>query len=392
MTEIILLKHGELALKGLNRRTFEDMLTKTLRRRLSVLGGWRFAAAQSAVAAEPLGEGCDLDAAVRICEKVFGLSGISRALAVPKDMEVIRAEAVPYLRGQLTAARTFKVNAKRADKRFPLTSPEICVDLGAVLLDAYPHLTVDVHDPDITVTVEIRDSAAYIHGNQLRGAGGLPPGSSGKAAALISGGIDSPVAAWMMARRGLALDAIHFASPPYTGERAEMKVHSLLHKVAEYSGRINLHVVPFTEIQEAIKDNCPEELFTIIMRRFMMVISEKIAHNNDCGALITGESVGQVASQTLGALVCTDCAVSMPVFRPLIGMDKDETVALARKIGTFEISVLPYEDCCTVFTPRHPRTKPILKFVEEAEARLDFDRLVGNALAGVRHIMIDSYS
>jgi len=389
MNEMILLKHGELALKGLNRRTFEDMLVRTLRRRLAPLGSWRFTTAQSTISAEP-SEGADLNEAVGICEKVFGISALSRALTVEKDMDAIMKAAVPYLEGSLTAARTFKVNAKRSDKKFPLNSPAICAELGGVLLDAYPHLTVDVHDPDMTVTVEVRDHAAFIHGSQIKGAGGLPVGSSGRAAVLISGGIDSPVAAWMMARRGLALDAIHFASPPYTSERAELKVHSLLKKVAEYSGRITLHVVPFTEIQEQIKDSCPEELFTILMRRFMMVISEKIAHNNDCGALITGESVGQVASQTLYALACTDSAVSMPVFRPLIGMDKDEAVALARKIGTFDISVLPYEDCCTVFTPRHPRTRPKLKYVEEAEAKLDVGGLIENALSGVKKLIIEN--
>jgi thiamine biosynthesis protein ThiI len=389
MNEVILLKNGEIVLKGLNRRTFEDMLVKTMRRRLSPTGGWRFTTAQSTIVAEPLDDGIDLDEAVSICKKIFGFAGLSRALSLPKDFDAILSETGRYLSDELSYARTFKVAAKRADKSFPLASPEICTRLGERLLCDFPHLTVDVHNPDVTVNVEIRDNSAFVHGTQIKGAGGMPTGSSGKAAVLISGGIDSPVAAWMMAKRGLQLTAVHFASPPYTSERAEMKVHSLLEKISQYSGPIRLFVVPFTEIQEQIKDNCREELFTIIMRRFMMKISGSIAEKSDCGALITGESVGQVASQTLYALSCTDAAVSMPVFRPLIGMDKDEVVAVARRIGTFDISVLPYEDCCTVFTPRHPRTRPKLKYVEAAESALQSDKLINDAVAGAREYLID---
>jgi thiamine biosynthesis protein ThiI len=389
MNEVILLKNGEIVLKGLNRRKFEDMLIKTTRRRLSALGEWRLTAAQSTIIAKPSDEGTDLDAAVSICRKIFGFAGLSRALTLPKDFEAILSVTGSYLSDELSSVSTFKVCAKRSDKKFPLTSPEICSILGNRLLEEHPHLSVDVHNPDIVVNIEIRDDAAFVHGTQLKGAGGMPTGSSGKAAVLISGGIDSPVAAWMMAKRGLQLTAVHFASPPYTGERAEMKVRSLLEKISLYSGPISFFTVPFTEIQEQIKDNCPEELSTVIMRRFMMKISAVIAADNDCGALITGESVGQVASQTLHALACTDAAVSMPVFRPLIGMDKDEVVAAARRIGTFDISVLPYEDCCTVFTPKHPRTRPKLKYVESAESALDTDKLVNDAADGAQRSVID---
>ena len=388
MKEVILLKNGEIALKGLNRRTFEDMLVKNTRRRLNSLCTWQFHIAQSTVTAIP-DEDIDMDEAVEICSKVFGFVGLSKALSVEKDMEIIKEQTGIYLEDELLAAKTFKVNARRSDKKFPLTSPEICMEMGGVILSKYPHLSVDVHNPDLTVNIEVRDNAAFIHGNQLKGAGGMPVGSAGKAAILISGGIDSPVAAWMMAKRGLQLEAIHFASPPYTSERAEKKVHDLLKKVAAYSGRIRLHVVPFTRIQEEIKDKCPEELFTILMRRYMMRISEKIATENDCGALITGESVGQVASQTLHALACTDSVVSMPVFRPLIGMDKNEVITVSRKIDTFDISVLPFEDCCTVFTPKHPRTKPKPYYVEQAENLLDSEALINEAVNSVRILTIN---
>ncbi|MBQ7540918.1 MAG: tRNA 4-thiouridine(8) synthase ThiI [Clostridia bacterium] len=388
MKEVILLKNGEIALKGLNRRTFEDQLIKNLRRRLSPFGTWQFSAAQSTVTAIPVEDTADMDGAAAACGKVFGFVGYSKALMTDKDMDVIRSVTGDYLEDALREAKTFKVCAKRADKKFPFTSPEICAEMGGVLLSRFPHLRVDVHDPDLTVNIEVRDKAAFIHGNQQKGAGGMPSGSAGKAAVLISGGIDSPVAAWMMAKRGLQLEAVHFASPPYTSERAEKKVHDLLGKVALYSGRIRLHVVPFTEVQEAIRDNCPEELFTILMRRYMMRIAEQIARQNDCGALITGESVGQVASQTLYALACTDEAVSMPVFRPLIGMDKNEVIEISRRIDTFELSILPYEDCCTVFTPRHPRTHPKLFYVQQAENLLDGALLCAEAVAGTRTLTI----
>ena len=391
MKEVILLKNGEIALKGLNRRSFEDKMIKNLRYRLSRFGSWQFSAAQSTVTAIPGDDVADMDAAADACGKVFGFVGYSKALMTDKDMDVIRAVTGDYLEDALRAAKTFKVCARRADKKFPFTSPEICMEMGGVLLSRFPHLSVDVHNPDLTVNIEVRDKAAFIHGNQLKGAGGLPTGSAGKAAVLISGGIDSPVAAWMMAKRGLEIEAVHFASPPYTSERAEKKVHDLLGKVAQYSGRIRLHVVPFTELQEAIRDNCPEELFTILMRRYMMRIAQTIAEQNDCGALITGESVGQVASQTLYALACTDEAVSMPVFRPLIGMDKNEVIEISRRIDTFELSILPYEDCCTVFTPKHPRTHPKLYYVQQAENLLESERLCSEAIAGTRTLTIRAH-
>ena len=387
MKEVILIKNGELALKGLNRRTFEDIMIKNMRRKLSDLGAFTFTPSQSTIKVE--GEdGVDLEEAVDRLSRVFGIAGFSRALKLEKDFELVLQETGKYLEDQLLCASTFKVCAKRSDKKFPYDSPKICLLLGERLLDEYPHLTVDVHNPEITVTVEVRDNDIFVHANQLKGAGGMPVGSAGRAALMVSGGIDSPVAGWMMAKRGIELTAIHFASPPYTSERAEQKVHDLLRKVARYSGRIELSVVPFTEFQEAIRDKCPEDLFTIIMRRMMVLCAQQIASHTGCGALITGESLGQVASQTLGAIACTDEAATMPVFRPLIGMDKDEIISISRKIDTFEISILPFEDCCTVFTPRHPRTRPKLPDVIEAESRLDVEALVERAVVGVRKIII----
>jgi thiamine biosynthesis protein ThiI len=338
---------------------------------------------------EPLGEGADMDSAVEALKRVFGIAGFSRAAACEKDMEVIKSTAVDYLKTSFESIKTFKVEAKRSDKAFPLNSPQICNELGGEILSNYPFLRVDVHNPDLVVNVEIRDKYAFIHGNQIKGAGGMPIGTSGRAAVMISGGIDSPVAAWTMAKRGLVLDAIHFASPPYTSKRAEQKVHELLGKVSKYSGTINLLVVPFTEIQEHIKDDCPEELFTIIMRRMMMRIAVNLAKQQGCGAIITGESLAQVASQTLWALGCTDAVATMPVFRPLIGTDKNEIVEISRKIDTFDISIQPYEDCCTVFTPKHPKLRPSLEEVEAAEAALDMDGLIKRAVAGVERLVID---
>ncbi len=384
MNEVILIKNGELALKGLNRGTFEEVLLKNLRYRLKSLGNFTLRKAQSTVYIEPQDEYVDWDEVSDRVATVFGISAFSRACVVDKDIEAISDAAVTYLADALSEARTFKVEAKRADKRFPLPSPEICATVGGRILEHFPHLRVDVHAPEMTVWVEVRDFAAYVHGPQLPGAGGMPVGTGGKAGILISGGIDSPVAAYMMAKRGIQLTGIHFASPPYTSERAEMKVISLLEKVSVYAGRIPLHIVPFTHIQEEIGRVCPEELFTLIMRRFMMRIASRIAHDTECGALITGESVGQVASQTIPALACTDAVADLPVFRPVIGMDKEEIIAIARRIDTFETSIQPYEDCCTVFTPRHPRTRPRLAEVEAAEQLLAVDELIEEAIAGVR--------
>lgn len=380
MKEIILIKNGELALKGLNRVNFESALIKNLKRALSGFGPVQITRAQSTITIEPTAEDFPFERALERIQKVFGIAAFCRAAVAPKDMDEILKIAVPYLADSMNAVKTFKVEAKRSDKKFPLKSPEISRLLGGELLKNYRHLKVDVHHPDVVVTVEVRDYAAYIRAGQIPGAGGMPVGTGGRAAILISGGIDSPVAAWMMAKRGIELNAIHFASPPYTSLRAEQKVKKLLGKVAGYSGPIRLGIVPFTELQQAIADHCPEEYFTLIMRRMMMRISQRLAADRNCLALITGESVGQVASQTLPALVTTDAVVDMPVFRPLIGMDKDEIVAISRKIDTFEISIEPYEDCCTVFTPKHPRTRPTLAQCEAAEALFDFEPMLQKAV------------
>lgn len=383
MDEVILIKLGEMVLKGLNRNTFEAALLKTIRRRLEKLGGFDVKAAQSTVYVIPR-EGADMDAAVEKVSKIFGIAAFSRACAVKKEMPAILEAAGEYLKYDLLAAKSFKVESKRSDKSFPLKSPEISAEMGQYLLDKFPNLHVDVHNPDIVVRVEIRDFGAYVHGQAIRGAGGIPVGTGGKAAILISGGIDSPVAAWMMAKRGLELTAIHFASPPYTSERAEQKVIDLLSKVSEYAGWMNMFTVPFARVQEEIMAKCPEELFTIIMRRFMMRVSERIAVRENCSALITGESLGQVASQTVQAIACTDEAAHIPVFRPLIGMDKIDIIELSRKIDTFDISIQPFEDCCTVFTPKHPRTRPDLKMVLEAEQALDCEELIEDCINRVK--------
>ncbi len=390
MKEVLLIKNGELALKGLNRSTFEDILVKNIKRRLAAtVGKFSFTKSQSTIVAEAKDEDADFEKAVEVLSKVFGIAAFSRAAVCEKDFESIKKTALDYLGDDLRQVKTFKVNAKRSDKRFPMTSPEICREVGAHLLRNIHSLSVDVHNPDITVTVEVRDNNVFIHGNQIKGAGGMPVGSAGRVALLISGGIDSPVAGWMMAKRGLQLDAIHFAAPPYTSKKAEMKVHDLASIVAKYSGRINFAVVNFTEIQETIKEKCPEELFTIIMRRLMMKIAVRLAEKDNCGALVTGESLGQVASQTLGAIACTDAAVNMPVFRPLIGMDKDEIITISRKIGAFETSILPYEDCCTVFTPKHPRTRPTIELIEKAESAFDFSEMIDRAVETVRYMSVD---
>ncbi|MEG1448568.1 MAG: tRNA uracil 4-sulfurtransferase ThiI [Oscillospiraceae bacterium] len=388
MKEIILIKNGEIALKGLNRATFEDILIKNMKHRLYKLGRFNFKKAQSTIYVSPENEDTDLDEAVNIVSKIFGIAAFARAAVCKKDFETIKELSIDYLKEDLEDAKTFKVEAKRADKSFPMKSPQICAELGGYILDNFPNLSVDVHNPDITVYVEIRDFGAYIHKQQTKGAGGMPVGTGGKSSLLVSGGIDSPVAGYMMGKRGIEISAVHFVSPPYTSQRAKEKVITLLEKIAEYCGKIDFYVVPFTEIQEQIRDNCPEEFFTIIMRRFMMKISQQIAKNIGSKALITGESVGQVASQTLGAIACTDAVCEMPVFRPLIGMDKEEIVTIARRIDTFETSILPYEDCCTVFTPKHPRTNPRIADIEDAESRLDVETLIKNAMENIEVITI----
>ncbi len=389
MKEIILVKNGELVLKGLNRTTFEDILIKNIKKHLSPYGDFAFEKSQSTVMIEPQNDDADLDEAVQALKKVFGIAAFSRAAVCEKNMTDIIRTAKEYLLDELSLAKTFKVEAKRSDKRFPFKSPEISSELGGELLAAFHNLKVDVHNPELTVTVEVRDRYAFIRGNNIKGAGGMPTGTSGRAAVLISGGIDSPVAAYMMAKRGIELVAVHFASPPYTSELAEMKVIELLKKVAAYSGTVTSYIVRFTEIQEAIRDNCPEDYFTLVMRRIMMEISQIIAQKQNCSALITGESVGQVASQTIYALACTDSAVDMPVFRPCIGMDKDEIIAVARKIDTFETSIQPYEDCCTVFTPKHPKTRPKKEDVINAQRQIpELSRLIDEAVSGAKKIFV----
>lgn len=385
MKEIILLKDGEIVLKGLNRRTFEDVLKKNIRHAISHLGSFEIKSAQSIIYVKPLSDDIDLDEACLKISRVFGIVSYSRAtICEEKTLESIIATAPVYLEKELKAVKTFKVEARRSDKRFPYKSPEICAELGGVILDKFPHLSVDVHNPDLIVNVEVRDFGAYVHGAAHKGAGGIPVGTSGNAAILISGGIDSPVAAYMMAKRGLKLTAVHFASPPYTSKRAEDKVVRLLRRVSRYAGKMTMYTVPFTKIQKTIKNECPEELFTIIMRRLMMQISSRIAADNDCTALITGESLGQVASQTIGALSCTDDAADLLVFRPLIGMDKQEIIDISYKIDTYDISIEPYEDCCTVFTPKHPRTRPVLKYVKEAQEKANFEQMIEEALANLK--------
>lgn len=392
MKEIILIKNGELALKGLNRSGFESRLKKNIKRKIAPLGPVEIKTAQSTMFVEPQQDGYDCTQAVDRIRQVFGIAGVTRAAVCEKDMAKIMAVAAEYLSDQLLEAKTFKVEAKRADKAFELKSPEISAALGGYLLERFEHLKVDVRSPDVLVMVEIRDFGAYVHARQLPGAGGMPTGTSGRAAVLISGGIDSPVAAYMMAKRGVELIGVHFASPPFTSKRAELKVHELLSRVARYTGPIALFTVPFTEIQQRIAERCREDYSTLLMRRCMMKLSEAVAAEQDCLALITGESVGQVASQTMQALVCTDEAVGMPVFRPLIGMDKEEIVRTARQIETFEISSLPYEDCCTVFTPKHPRTKPRLADVLREEERLDADALMRKALENTaKRVITEDY-
>lgn len=380
MKEIVLVKYGEMVLKGLNKKSFEDMLTKNIKRRLKSLGQFRITSAQSTTYITPMDDNIDLAEVVDRVGKIFGIAALCRACVCEKDFGDITAKSLEYLDGILSNAKTFKVNAKRSDKAFPMKSPEICTELGGILLEKFPNLTVDVKNPEVTVTVEVRDTNAYIHAENIKGAGGLPVGSSGKAMLLLSGGIDSPVAGYMMAKRGVHVAAIHYVSPPYTSDRALMKVEQLCEKLTDYCGGIAFYCVPFTELQEAIKDNCPEEFFTIIMRRLMMEIAQRIAAKDNCLALITGESVGQVASQTMAAIACTDAVCRIPVFRPLVGMDKTEIIDIARKIDTFETSTLPYEDCCTVFTPRHPKVRPSLADVEKAQNAFDFEPLIQKAV------------
>ncbi len=388
MKEILLLKLGELVLKGLNRGNFEKRLMKNLAWRIRKFGDFSISCMQSTIYVEPKDDNCDIDSALEAAKKVFGIVNICRAAECKKDMAEIIATAKEYLADELSYARTFKVEAKRSDKSFPKKSPEIAIEVGSELHDAFDNLEVDVKNPEVLVKIEVRDRAAYVHANPIPGAGGLPIGINGKAAILLSGGIDSPVAAYMMAKRGVELFGIHFFSYPYTSERAKEKVIELARIVGEYAGNIKIAMVPFTKIQEQIREHCKEEYFTIIMRRFMMYIAERVAASNGCGALITGESLGQVASQTMEALGVTGNGLELPVLRPVIGMDKEEIVAISRKINTFETSILPYEDCCTVFTPKHPRTKPKLEYIVAEEKKLPFELLANEAISNIEIISI----
>ena len=382
MHEIILCKLGEIVLKGLNRHSFEMKLMSNIRRRTQRYGKFKIYSRQSTIYVEPVEETCDLAAAYDACKKVFGIIAIARAVPCAKEKEAIFATAKEYLGPALLAAKSFKVESKRSDKSFPMGSIQLSQWVGGALHDAFPHLTVDVHTPELTVYLEVREDAAYVHGPAEAAAGGLPIGMGGHAVSLLSGGIDSPVSSYMIAKRGVQLELLHFASPPYTSEQAREKVLQLARELTVWCGRLTVHVVPFTEIQEEIRRKCPEDHFTLIMRRFMMRLGDRLAHELACKAIVTGESLGQVASQTIQALVVSDDVTTLPVLRPLIGMDKEEIVRIARHVGTFDTSILPYEDCCTVFTPRHPKTKPNLEEVREYEAALDIDALCDKALAG----------
>ena len=389
MKEIILAKCGELVLKGLNRISFEKTLIKNIKRALRPLGEFDVSIMQSTIYIDKAGGIDDIASALSHVRRVFGIAALCRAAVCQKDMADIRKTALEYSKDALKTKRTFKVESKRSDKRFAFNSPQICAEVGAYLLENTDGISVDVHNPDVVVTVEVRDLAAYVHCENIPGAGGMPYGSSGKACLLLSGGIDSPVAGYMMAKRGLSLSAVHFFSPPYTGELAKQKVLNLALQLSCYCPDMELYLVHFTEIQEQIKKNCREDLFTVIMRRFMIRLADAAADMSGAGALIPGESLGQVASQTLGALSVTDELSRHIVLRPLIGMDKDEIVAVSRKIDTFETSILPYEDCCTVFTPRHPKTRPVLSEILEEEKKLDIPSLVENAVKSMTAVKID---
>ncbi len=388
MKEIFLMKLGEIVLKGANKRQFEGKLRQNVRRRMKAYGNFDVYIMQSTVYVEPMDESCDLEGAWEACHSIFGVVSLCRCRPCEKTLDAIFEAVEAYLGEDLDCAESFKVESKRSDKQFPMTSIQLSQEIGGRLAEAHPHVEVDVHHPDYTVYVEVRDLAAYVHGPAEPGAGGLPTGVGGRAMCLLSGGIDSPVAAYMIAKRGVEIECVHFFSYPYTSQLAKDKVIELARLVTKYSGRMTVNIVSFTEIQEAIRDNCPEEYFTLIMRRFMMEISQRIAKGDGCGALITGENLGQVASQTMEAMTVTGAVVDMPVFMPLIGMDKEEIVTIARKIGTLETSILPYEDCCTVFTPKHPKTKPSLGQVIHAERNLDREALIEKALESVEKITV----
>ena len=393
-SEVILCKFGEVVLKGANRQNFESSLIKELRRRASPYGTFKIYFKQSTVYVEPTDTSCDMEGMYDAAKKVFGIVGVNRAAVCEKRIDSIKETALRYLPDKLFGKRSFKVEAKRADKRFPLKSPEISAEIGGVILSVLPHLRVDVKSPEVTVTVEVRDDYAYVRAGQEKGAGGLPIRSSGRGLLLLSGGIDSPVAGCMMAKRGMEIEALHFESFPYTSERAKEKVMTLAQEMCEFCSRIHVHTISLTHIQEEIRDRCNEDYFTILLRMFMMTLAERCARDYKCGALITGESLGQVASQTLNAIEVTDSAVNIPVFRPCIGLDKNEIVEYARYFGTFDTSILPFEDCCTVFTPKHPKTKPRKEDVEAELKKLDFEALLDEAYATMEtetKLVFDTY-
>ena len=384
MKEVLLCKYGEIVLKGANRMYFEDTLCKELRKRAKKCGNFEVLRAQSTVYIEPQDDFCDMDAMLCEAQKVFGIVAIARAYVCEKSLEAISQAARELIAPEIRNYRTFKVEAKRSDKRFPLDSMDLSREIGGVLLSVNPRVKVDVRNPEIVVKVEVRERAAYIYAGHHKGAGGMPVGTNGKGLLLLSGGIDSPVAGYMMAKRGVKIEAVHFESFPYTSERALQKVLDLAKIVSDYSGDIYVHIISLTHIQEELVKHCEEDYFTLLLRRYMMAISNKVAEKYDCGALITGESVGQVASQTMQAIGVTDAVAEIPVFRPCIGMDKEEIVQISRKMGAFETSILPYEDCCTVFTPKHPKTKPELNKVIAEENKLPFNNLVEEAFATMR--------
>ncbi len=388
MNEMFLLKLGEMVLKGLNRHSFEDKLQANIHRRLNGLGRFRVYTRQSTTYVEPMEDSCDMDAAWEAMKKVFGVVGLSRARACDKDKDAILRACHEYLDDRLRSARTFKVETRRADKTFPMTSIQLSQYVGGELDELYPNLQVDVHHPELTVYVEIRDYAAFVHANPDPGAGGLPVGINGRAVSLLSGGIDSPVASYMIAKRGVALEMVHFFSYPYTSPEAKEKVLELARLLTPWCGHLTVHVVPFTAIQEELRRSCPEEMFTLVMRRFMMRIAQRVAKRCGAKALVTGESLGQVASQTMDAMTVTGQVVSIPVLRPVVGMDKEEIVQISRKIGTYDTSILPYEDCCTVFTPRHPRLRPTVEEAEAVEAGLDIEAMVQAAVDGIERIRL----
>lgn len=379
--EVILCKFGEVVLKGANRKNFESALVKELRRRASPYGKFNIYFKQSTVYIESTDEFSDMDAVYETAKRTFGIAAVSRAVACEKDMDSIAAMARQYLPDKLFGARTFKVDAKRSDKKFPLTSPEISREIGGVILSTVHGIKVDVKNPDVTVTVEVRDDNAFIRAGQEQGAGGLPLRSAGRGLLLLSGGIDSPVAGCMMAKRGMEIEALHFESFPYTSERAREKVMQLAEEMCAFCSKIHVHVISLTHIQEELRDKCEEDYFTILLRIFMMRLAERCAREYNCHALVTGESLGQVASQTLAAIEVTDSVVNIPVFRPCIGLDKNEIVIEARRYGTFDTSILPFEDCCTVFTPRHPKTQPRIDDVMREISKLDVEALLDEAYA-----------